>query len=264
MLDWWEIALSLYHRMTEDDFHDVAALSSTISACEAAGQWQAALRILQMALDEEPSRSTDPRAIEPLLNLYCFNAAISACQKGRAWVEAMDIYERLKLQQRQYPHLRPNIVTLSSVILALDESGQKEMAVELYREGLEQRYIPSPWRTTIDFANPLVPILALDLHNYSAAMARTVIRMHMNDLLMGGAMTNASGEKIYDGEGMDWVIIVGKGSHSIDCNPVLGTAVETVLSKEYQMFARVDPLNSGRLIVSRDQIREMAGRWCGR
>lgn len=266
MLEWWESALTLYRRMTEDGFHDIAALSSTISACEAAGRWQVALRILQMALDEEPRRNTDPRApraTEPFLNLYCFNAAISACQKGRAWVEAMDIYERLKLQQRYHPHLRPNIVTLSSVILALDESGQKEMAIDLYREGLEQRYISSPWRTTIDSANFHIQIQALDLHNYSAAMARTVIRMHMNDLLMGGTMTNSFRRKNDEDEPMDWVIIVGKGSHSSDGNPVLGAAVVAVLSKEYQISARVDSRNAGRLIISTDQIRKLAGQWSG-
>ena len=86
-LTWWQCALSLLRRMREDDIKpSLQAYSSAISACEAAGQWQRALGVLQMmpafssllGVDQEGA-DTEPA------NLFCLNAAISACEKGGAW-----------------------------------------------------------------------------------------------------------------------------------------------------------------------------------
>ena len=101
MFEWWECALSLLRRMKEAGLSpDIQTYSSVISACEAAGQWQRALGILQRMKDEEK-------------NLYCFNAAISACEKGGAWVEAVDLYERIK---EKGDSLKPNFVSVNAVV----------------------------------------------------------------------------------------------------------------------------------------------------
>lgn len=91
---------------------DIQTYTSVISACEAAGEWQRALGLLQEIPEEEK-------------NLYCFNAAISACEKGGAWVEALELYERMK---ERGGALKPNFITVGSVVVALEQAGQKEMS----------------------------------------------------------------------------------------------------------------------------------------
>jgi hypothetical protein len=76
--EWWECALALLRRLKEDGLQpDIQILSSCISACEAAGQWQRALGVLQSVIDEN-EHSKD----WTFLNLFCFNAAISSCEKA--------------------------------------------------------------------------------------------------------------------------------------------------------------------------------------
>lgn len=99
--EWWECALSLLRRMNEGGLSpDMQSYSSVISACEAAGQWQRALGVLQGMEDKNR-------------NLYCYNAAISACEKGGAWVEAVELYERMK---ERGGCLQPNFVTIGGVV----------------------------------------------------------------------------------------------------------------------------------------------------
>lgn len=139
--EWWECALSLLRRFKEEGFSaDPCILSSAISACESARKWQRALGILQSTMAASEGMS--------VLNLYCFNAAISACEKGGAWVEAIEIYERMKSIGGS---LRPNFVTLNSLLVALDKAGQKELAQSMYEEG-EKMGVVQPWIKTRDNA----------------------------------------------------------------------------------------------------------------
>ena len=249
--EWWECAISLLRRMKESGLQpDTPTLSSTISACEAAGQWQRALHILQSSMNDNVSVA---------LNVYCFNAAISACEKGGAWVEALEIYEKMKEQGGT--ELRPNLVTVSSLILALDNAGQKEFAVNVYREGLRKRYIQTPWRLTKDSSSsPNEPIMAMDLHSYSAAMTRAAIRNHMDTLLSKGTMmTNMDTATTIS----DWTIIVGQGYHSIDGRPILKDTVMNVLRVEYGIDTVVDDRNFGRILIPVGVIQQFISkrRW---
>ena len=88
-LKWWECALSLLRRMKEDDIKpSLQTFSSCVSACEAASEWQRALGVLELmplfsslgGNDEEIEKMDAARLITS--NLYCLNAAISACEKG--------------------------------------------------------------------------------------------------------------------------------------------------------------------------------------
>ena len=133
-LQWWEAALSLFRRMKEEGLTpDAQTYSSVISACESAGQWQRAVGILK-------SMTCDER-LPP--NKFCFNAAIAACEKGGAWLEAVELYERMRDHEH---HVRPNFITLNSVLIALDNAGQKELAENIYREALKDKII-WPWKT---------------------------------------------------------------------------------------------------------------------
>jgi len=234
--EWWEAALSLLRRMQEDGLQpDTQTFSSAISACEAAGQWQRSLGILQCMLDSEKGDPAD----ESVLNQYCFNAAISSCEKGNAWVEALEIYERMK---ERGGSLKPTIVTLSSLILALDKMGQKEIAQSYYKEGLQNKIL-NPWRFTRNGDKNVVR--ALDLHKFSAAMARAAIRCHFDDLLDTSPPVATTSTVPRD----SLVIIVGKGLHSESDEPVLLPTVQRLLEREYGIQATVQANNTGRLVV---------------
>jgi len=228
---WWECAISLFRRMKENGLSpDKQTLSSAISACESAGEWQLALEILQAAMDEDDD-----------MNLFCFNAALSACEKGDAWVEALEIYERLA-----HGGMQPNIVTLSSLVLALDKAGQKELAVSKYEEGIRKKYLKSPWRSTKDSSTGET-IRAIDLHSFSAAMAKAAIRSHLDSLLSRDTEPHVLDE--------DWTIIVGKGLRSEDV-PVLKTTVHSLLARDFGIAAKTDEQNEGRLIVQSQSLRD--------
>ena len=141
LLQWWECALSLLRRMKESTLQvDPQTYSSVISACEAAGQWQRALGVLQSMMKTKGQEADDYSR----LNLFCFNAAISACEKGGAWVEALELYYRMK---EKGGTVTPNFVTLSSVLVALDKAGQKDLAQSTYEEGVRDGIV-TLWKMT--------------------------------------------------------------------------------------------------------------------
>jgi pentatricopeptide repeat protein len=240
---WWEIALSLLRRMKEDDIvPDKQTYSSAISACEAAGQWQRAVGVLQDILASDRTHESPPDPEEPLsLNLYCWNAVIAACQKGGAWVEALDLYERMLSERHR---ISPNDVTLNSLIEALDGAGQRELAQSKYHEALLLGIV-NPWKRTLDQSGNAV--VALDLHRFSKAMAFAAVRQVMdtwcdeNDDSGGGI----SG---------DLHIITGKGIHSRG-EPVLQKVAIGVL-KEYNVDCRADASNPGRVVVGYQDLLE--------
>ncbi|GKY92198.1 hypothetical protein MPSEU_000191000 [Mayamaea pseudoterrestris] len=238
-LQWWECAVSLLSRMWEQGLQpDIQIFSSVISACEAAGEWQHALSILQSVLD---SAEGSPQ----FLNLYCFNAAISACEKGGAWVEALEIYERMKAYGGI--KLQPSIVTIGSLILAFDKAGQKELAQIAYDEGRASGAF-NPWRMTIGANGERIK--ALDLHRFNTAMARTAIRSYLESLLAKGS-SNVIEE--------DLVIVVGKGKHSSD-EPVLASAACRLLKNEYKIAPAIDDSNPGRVIIRCDELNKFIAR----
>lgn len=240
LFGWWECAVSLLRRMKERGLApDKQTLSSAISACESASEWQLALNILQQAMDEDND-----------LNLFCFNAALAACEKGGAWVEALEIYERLIAQGGEA--LRPNIVTISTLVLALDKAGQKEMAVSKYREGIHEKFLMSPWHQTKDSTTG-ESMWALDLHTFSSAMARAAIRSHLDSLL-----ARTTEKRLPDN---DWTIIVGKGLRSEDV-PVLKSTVQTLLEIEFGIQWEILRENEGRLIVRKEILQDFVTRNC--
>ncbi|KAL3925370.1 MAG: hypothetical protein SGILL_000456 [Bacillariaceae sp.] len=244
IFEWWEISLSLLDRMIEEGLTpDVQTYSSVISACEAAGQWQRALGVLQSIIEKEEN-PCDTEIDSVSLNLYCWNAAISACEKGGAWVEALDLYERLLEEDS----ISPNFITMNSLLEALSKNGQKELAQSKYDEGAEMGLV-HPWKQTRD--NSGKSILALDLHKFSAAMAKAALRNTLNTWL--DETDNTGG-----GLSSDLVIITGKGLNSVS-DPVLQSAAREVLH-EYGVQAMVDETNSGRIIVGIDHLLECFGK----
>jgi pentatricopeptide repeat protein len=229
MFEWWECALSLLRRMKESGLDpDIQTYSSVISACEAAGEWQRALGLLQSLQDQNKE-----------LNLYCYNAGISACATGGAWIEALELYECMK--ERGGP-LRPNSVTISGIVQALDNAGQKEMAQSIYVEAA-QKGVVKPWKISKNSQGD--PLRLMDLHQFSAALARAAVRSHLERLL---AKPPTRIE--------DLVIVVGKGLHSLE-KPVLDKAVSSVLTEEFDLTPYVDEANRGRIVVHKEALQKL-------
>jgi pentatricopeptide repeat protein len=259
LVKWWECAMALLRRMREEgQTPDMKIFSSVISACEAAGEWQRALGVLQMILDEYDTEDGE----EVWLNSYCFNAAISACEKGGAWVEALELYERMLDMGGS---IKPNFVTLSSLIVALDKAGQKELALSKYVEGRELGIVVDPWRWTRTREGSSVYALVSasfelftastsfvsssnsgpqDLHRFSAAMAKVALR---------SALDSSLAKKQTEFTGKDLVIITGIG-HNRATEPILKSITLDLLSSEYQITAKVDPLNPGRVVLDSDTL----------
>jgi DNA-nicking Smr family endonuclease len=84
----------------------------------------------------------------------------------------------------------------------------------------------------------------MDLHKFSAAMARAAVRSHFESMLMNARAIIAD----------DLIIIVGKGLRSTE-EPVLMPAVLMLLELEYGIQAKVQADNRGRLVVEADTLR---------
>mmetsp|Transcript_3235 Transcript_3235/g.5931 ORF Transcript_3235/g.5931 Transcript_3235/m.5931 type:complete len:1086 (-) Transcript_3235:468-3725(-) len=153
VLKWWECALSLLRRMREDDIKpSLQTFSSAVSACEAAGQWQRAIGVLELMPsfspllgDDKMKEMNDP---EPA-NLYCLNAAISACEKGGAWVEALQLYEHIRSMQDNKNAVMPNFITVNSLLIALEKANQLELAESVYKDAVRDKIV-SPWKRRYD------------------------------------------------------------------------------------------------------------------
>lgn len=237
---WWEASLALLRRMREEGLQpDIQTFSSCISACEAAGQWQRALTTLQSMIDTPGKDETE------FLNLFCFNAAISSCEKGGAWVEALEIYERMISYGGL---LKPNFVTLSSLVLALANAGQKELAESKYMEGVKMKIV-NPWRKTKDSLGR--PVRGMDLHKFNSALASCAVKSFLDSMLKRGK------EKAIED---DFIIIVGKGLRSEE-KPVLLPALQELLLSEYGLAIDAAEENAGRLVIKAETLRSVvAGR----
>lgn len=197
---------------------------------------------------------------------------MSACEKGGAWVEALELYERMKSYSNNDDNkkkknstttatatIRPNIVTIASLILALDTAGQKELSLDIYRQALRRRILKNPWRFSTNTSGER--ILVMDLHHYSQALARVTIRNYMESLLEQQHQQQriATNIGIDDNDNDDLVIVVGRGLRSLD-SPVLMNATTHLFLSEYDIHPQVDPDNTGRLIVSVEALERFVRR----
>ena len=82
-------------------------------------------------------------------NLYCLNAAISACEKGGAWLEALQLYEHVRSMQDKDDAVRPNFITVNAIIIALVNANQRDLAESIYKDALRDNIV-SPWKWRYD------------------------------------------------------------------------------------------------------------------
>lgn len=95
-----------------------------MSACEKAGQWEAALWILH-GLEKLTLRA----------DVIIFNAAISACEKGTQWPRAVALLEDLQVRR-----LQPSVVSYNAAISACGAGGEAwQQGLHLLKELREIR-----------------------------------------------------------------------------------------------------------------------------
>jgi DNA-nicking Smr family endonuclease len=92
-----------------------------------------------------------------------------------------------------------------------------------------------------------------DLHRFSGAMAKAAVRSFM-DGYSHRKTSSTSPEAVED-----LLIISGKGLHS-EKNPILQSAVLSVLSNEYGVKAKIEASNPGRIVVDGDELREFVSK----
>ena len=102
--------------------------SATISACEKAGQWEAALRILG---------TLDARDL--LADVIAMNAAMSACEKSAQWQRALCLMEDLRQSATKV-----TVVTYNVAISSLGRGGENwRQVLVLLQELQEQQLHPT-------------------------------------------------------------------------------------------------------------------------
>lgn len=114
---------------------------------------------------------------------------------------------------------------------------------QTYYDEAARSGIVKPWKFTKDSRGRQVRVL--DLHRFSGALSRTVVRSFVEGLFVRPRL-------IED----DLVIVVGKGIHS-ETVPVLKSAVLDTLHEEYKIKAYADPSNAGRLIISKRHLEKL-------
>ena len=99
---------------------DVKLISMAVSALgRMRGEWRQALELLQM--------SKSKYIVNP--DVITYNAAISACEKGRQWKRALELLEEMANRG-----LEPNVITYSAAISACEKGGQWKRALKLLEE----------------------------------------------------------------------------------------------------------------------------------
>ncbi|KAL7526551.1 hypothetical protein ACHAXR_002503, partial [Thalassiosira sp. AJA248-18] len=242
-LKWWECALSLLRRMREDEIKpSLQTFSSAVSACEAAGQWQRAIGVLQLMPAFSPllghNKMEGIDTHEPA-NLYCLNAAISACEKGGAWVEALQLFENARSFQ-----VRPNFITVNSLLIALERANQLELAESIYKDALRDNVV-SPWKRRYDNDGKLRNMM--DLHKFSAPLAKIAVRSYMGSLLSPRRRKFSTADAVF---------IVGKGKRSEEM-PVLIPTILQLFRDEFGIEATIDKKNKGRIRVAKESIENI-------
>jgi pentatricopeptide repeat protein len=213
----WKKALALLDSMPDLGLQpNVITMNAAISACEKSGQWEKALAIL----DSMPDLGLQPDVIT-------MNAAISACEKGGQWEKALAL-----LDSMPGLGLQPDVITMKAVIEALDKGVQFDRAISVIDAG----------RFSGLFGHVWVSDEQVDLHDCSAAVARSVIGCLLRDL-------NAGKRGV-----CNITVITGRGNRS-DGEAVLLNVMRAFLSSISGPAPCEVPRNPGRFVLTKSSIQ---------
>ena len=88
-----------------------------LSSCAKSKLWKQALALL---FESMPTAKVQP-------NVISYNAAVSACEKGGQWQEAMTLFEAMPKAQ-----IQPNVISYNAGISACEKGGQWQEALALF------------------------------------------------------------------------------------------------------------------------------------
>ena len=227
-IQWFERANKL--SIKTDNYH----YSIVITACPRSNDFYQALRYFEDMKREH---------IKP--NTITYNAAISACEKGNQWEKALQL-----LQQMQHDHIQPNTITYSVVIGACYKADMKDHARTVYIEAFKNS-CTSHWASCGDGV--------LDFHGHTRYTAAAGLYVAFQELLSSSVQKKCG---LFAGcnEGVDYLsIVTGKGLHSaVKGECVVRDEIQRVLEKDLEprVQYKVDPSNTGRLLVSKSDVEE--------
>ena len=174
------------------------------------------------------------------LDVILYRAAISACMKGWQWERALQL-----LDETQQRGIKPDVILYNAAISACELSGELTRAESLLLQG-KQLY---PNLARLGESNEI------DLHDLSAPVARTVVRV---------ALADAQRRCSDDHECEDLIIVTGGGKHSVDNEAVLRPTILAMFQDqgEFQgVVERKDNVkNPGRVIITGSSIQRWAQR----
>ena len=125
-------------------------------------------------------------------------------------------------------NVEPDVVTYRATIEALDAAAQHDECCRVYREA----------RRAGHYASVSPRPSEMDLHDCSAAVARTILRCFLQDVQAG--VSRAAG---------DVTVVTGKGLGSGAEGPVLGHAARAFLSESGGPRVTEVPGNAGRFVL---------------
>jgi pentatricopeptide repeat domain-containing protein 1 len=212
----WEKALQLMRVMVQNKHKlDTITLNAAISACEKSGQWETALGLLE---------SMPGLGIAP--NVITISATISACGKGGQWEKALYLFESMPEHS-----LEPDAIAVRSTVEALDAADQFDRAAHIMEEGRSRGLFDDVW----------VSDSTVDLHQCSAAWARSLLRCLLRDL-------RTSKRKV-----CDIVVITGRGNRSVG-SPVLPQETRSFLTSVEGPIPTDVPGNPGQFVLKKKSI----------
>ena len=220
-------ALSLFERSRAQGLvQTVFTFSAAISAAERLRDWQMALSLLVQMQDA---------GIEP--NDVSYSTTISACEKGRQWEKALELFGQM--QQRG---LDPDVIAYNATISACETARRFEEARAVFL------------KAHLDFCFPKILPLGgkLELRELSAPMARTTVRMALEDL-----RHEPEHRQFYKSalEG-DFGIVTGQGGLRGSGKSVLQPAIVALFEDEYkELHCEQHSQNHGLLIISERSLR---------
>ena len=130
--------------------------------------------------------------------------------------------------------LEPDVFTFHAVIEALDAASQAETAMVLMSKARSQGLYPKAWASDIE----------VDLHDCSAAVARTIMRCLLQDLRSGVRLS-----------GRSLTVVTGRGNNSDGGKAVLPSEIREFLV-ECKGPAFTDVLkNPGRFVLRKESLR---------
>ena len=81
-----------------------------------------------------------------LLSLFVLHSLYLTHEHDFCRVEALQLYESIRSSKSG---VKPNFVTLNSLLIALDKADQQALAETIYREALQDKIL-SPWKRRFD------------------------------------------------------------------------------------------------------------------